>query len=110
MWGEAGQGACSQGQALLLCRQPSEGCQPPAAPSTWGVGTEGNSLLHSGSEDLRQGEWCHQAGPGWELVSRDQMAWNPLILTFGVMVLEKGAIRTTLVQYLKGCGKLSGGP
>ena len=49
-------------------------------------------------------------GQGGRLVSRDQMAWNTLVLTCGVMVLEKGSMRTTLVQYLKGCGKLNGGP
>ena len=55
------------------------------------------------------GEWCHQVGPGWGACEQGPNGLNPLVLTFGVMVLEKGAISTTLVQYLTGCGKLNDG-
>lgn len=40
-------------------------------------------------------------------MSRGQRSYNPLILTLKEMVLERGAIRITLVQHLKGCGEVN---
>ena len=94
---------CSADNPLKAASHPL-----PPAPGEWEL-----RAIHSftlGKRTSDRGSGATRQGQGGRLVSRDQMAWNPLILTFGVMVLEKGAIRTTLVQYLEGCGKLSGGP